>query len=305
MANNVIATKRALTEVDKVIRTPNEVELSGRRLIRPIAINSGRRYYDYKMAKSTGTAVLHNDGQTDTPVVDTTLTEESARIVEYSSALEYTESELEMAAEEGFDVLRARSVQVRRALAEMENRIIFNGINANTGKEEDNLIGLTTDSKISHFQEATAPIKFADTVENESGSNQIRNWLQDVADMITTQPGFNNSKPVLLLPTKAVSYINRPFNKYNIGTTVKSLLSEFFQRVEAIPELGSKYTAQQQDMGIVLMNTEDVVGYPVAKTATPYPAVQKQGGTIMQEYYQRTGGLVAYHPEAIVQLKGI
>lgn len=307
--NNAILTSAQLATVTATVKQPLSTELSARKYIKAQKIPSYLTIFPYKFMVSSGKATLMTNRATDAPLVDTKVVEEFARVAKFHAAFDYSREELEEANAVNFNLFQNKATVVRRALAEFQNKLLFNGIDMVPAGANDsqnrNLLGLTTEPSVSGVQTAKAPVTFDAALNDEDGQMKLRNYLQDCVDQIQIMPGFSGQKPVLLLPPKALSYLKRPFNKYNPESSVYSMVKDFFTVVDGITELSGKYTKSSEDMGIVMVNTSDVMEYGLAQDAFPEQPRPLSGGGTRQEFTERCTGLLLYRPEAVVQLTGI
>lgn len=292
--------------VDKIIRRPKKEQLTARLLVKPVTdLDPFDDHYSYPVELTTGRAKLGTDRQTDVPLVGTSLSKSYVPIVEYKVGLDYTYEEVARAKAKGYDVLDAKANAAKRALAEFENQLIFNG--KNLGKQiidDEKLIGFTSDPAISGVQVADSEIRFRDTVGDEEKAEKLRDILQEASELISNLPGYSGSMPILCLPPKLLGYIKRPYNKYNVGVTVSKLISDFVKAIMPVPELAAENNPRGEDMGLLLLNDPDVMAFPDALRAMPLQAAY-DGQRTLQVYLQRTGGLILYQPKAVVQLTGI
>lgn len=302
MPNNFVLNEKQLRSIDTTIRTPNQQQLSARKYIKAHKVDDYAPEHTWYYQETFGKAIRATNRQTDIPVVDNRLKSETVPVIEFTTGFDYSFTEAAQARKTGYDLMTAQANAVKRALAEFENRLLFNGMDIT--QSGANPIGLTTDPAKAGYQTSASPIKF-DSATGEDDAQKLRNWLQDAVSLVTELPGFSGAKPLLLLPQNKINYLDRPYNKYNPDTTAYSMVSRFFRSIDPVPELSGKYNGTGEDMGIILVNTPDVVEFVDAQHPTALPPVMQLGGVVKQQYQQRTGGLILYQPEAIVQLTNI
>ncbi|QHJ84856.1 MAG: hypothetical protein [Bacteriophage sp.] len=306
LKNQMLLSDNEFIHIDRIIRRPKKDQLTARQLVKPVTdLQPFDDHYGYNVETTTGRAKLGTDRQTDVPLVGVGLSKSYVPIVEYKVGLDYTYEEVARANAVGYSVLDAKANAAKRALAEFENQLIFNG--KNLGKQiidDEKLIGFTTDPKISGVQVADSEVHFRDTVGDEEKSEKLRDILQEASELISNLPGYTGAMPILCLPPKLLGYIKRPYNKYNVDTTVSKLISDFVRAILPVPELAAENNPRGEDMGLLLLNDPDIMAFPDAMRAQAMQAAY-DGERTLQVYMQRTGGLILYQPKAVVQLTGI
>ena len=169
--NNAILTSAQLATVTATVKQPLSTELSARKYIKAQKIPSYLTIFPYKFMVSSGKATLMTNRATDAPLVDTKVVEEFARVAKFHAAFDYSREELEEANAVNFNLFQNKATVVRRALAEFQNKLLFNGIDMVPAGANDsqnrNLLGLTTEPSVSGVQTAKAPVTFDAALSNE------------------------------------------------------------------------------------------------------------------------------------------
>lgn len=305
MANKDLLTLQQLTYVDNVVKIPKTQELTAMSLFHTFSVPAWTKQTTYKVMTTDGQASPYVDGADDIPVVDANMTETATNLTDIAIAIRYSRQQLGEAQQAGVDILNPMATRARRALAEAENKLIFNG-NHNSDPAL-NINGLTDPASRLGVQESTAPVTFDDLAADESNNLKIRNWLKDAVSMITHLAGYSNAKPILALPQSAIDKLDMPYNQYNPQMTVLQMIKPWFSQIKAVPELEHQNfgrNGNKDDMGYIFLNDADIVRIPVAQ---PVHQLQQEyhAGRTTVPYVERLGGLVMYYPHAFVQLHGI
>lgn len=304
-------TREQLTYVDNTVRQPNQRELTAMSLFHTFQVPAWTPSTRYKVMTTAGQAGDYVDGADNLPTVDLNMTEASSNLTDIGIAIRYSRQQVGEAQQANIDILNPMAIRARRAIAEAENKIIFNGKhNSNAAL---NINGLTDPAKTLGVQEATAPVAFDDMFvdgDNATTANnnlKIRNWFQDVVGMITHLAGYSNAKPILGLPQSSIDRLNRPYNDYNPQMTVLNMISPWFSQVKAIPEFEHQYfgaKGNKNDLGYIFLNDQSIAQIPIAQSVHALQQEYHNGWTTIP-YVERLGGLVMYYPHAFVQLNGI
>jgi len=305
MANNGYLTREQLTWVDSVIKQPKTQELTAMSLFKTFSVPAWTTQTRYKVMTTSGEAAPYVDGATDIPVVDMNMTEATSNLTDLSIAVRYSRQQLGEAEQGGVDILTPMATRARRALAEAENKLIFNG-NHNSNAAL-NINGLTDSAKKLGVQEATAPVAFDHLADDSSNNLKIRNWIKDAVSKITHLVGYSNAKPILALPQSAIDALDMPYNEYNPQMTVLEMIRPWFSQIKPVPELEHQnfgLNGNKEDMGYIFLNDSDTVQIPIAQPVTALQQEYRDGWTKIP-YTERLGGLVMYYPHAFVQLHGI
>ncbi|RVU70167.1 DUF2184 domain-containing protein [Lactobacillus xujianguonis] len=304
-ANNGVITREQLVWVDNVVKTPKTQELTALTMFKTFQVPAWTPAVRYKVMTTSGQASTYVEGATDIPVVDENMTEYSANLTDLAISIRYTRQQIGEARQAGVDILTPMAARARRALAEAENKLIFNG--NHSSNPALNIWGLTDSANKLGVQTATAPVAFDDLGEDTDKNLQIRNWFKAALSQITHLAGYSTAKPILALPQASIDALDTPFNQYNPQMTVLEMIKPWFSQIKVVPEFEHQYfgaKGNKQDMGYIFLNSEDIVKIPVAQQVTQLQQEVHNGSTTIP-YVERMGGLVMYYPHAFVQLKGI
>ena len=305
MPNKGYLTREQLTYVDNVVKTPKVQELTAMSLFKTFNVPAWTQATKYKVMTTAGQASAYVDGADDIPVVDLNVTESSANLTDLAIAVRYSRQELGEAQQVGMDILTPMAVRARRALAEAENKLIFNG--QHNSNASLNINGLTDSAKKLGVQKSTAPVTFDALGDDPDNNLKIRNWLKEAVSMITHLAGYSNVKPVLALPQGAIDKLDMPYNQYNPQMTVLEMIRPWFSQIKAVPELEHQNfgpNGNKQDMGYIFLNDNATAQIPIAQPVHQLQQEYHSGRTTIP-YVERLGGLVMYYPHAFVQLHGI
>lgn len=304
-------TREQLTYVDNTVRQPKQRELTAMSLFHTFQVPAWTTQTRYKVMTTSGQAADYVDGADNLPVVDLNMTEATSSLTDIGIALRYSRQQVGEAQQAHMDILNPMAIRARRAMAEAENKIIFNG--KHNSNASLNINGLTDDADKLGVQSSKAPIAFDDMfVDGDNGATsnnnlKIRNWFQDAVGMITHLAGYSNAKPILALPQSSIDRLNRPYNDYNPNMTVLNMISPWFSQIKAIPEFEHQYFGEsdnKSDLGYIFLNDSSIAQIPIAQQVHALPQEYHNGWTTIP-YVERLGGLVMYYPHAFVQLTGI
>lgn len=308
MPNTGFVTERELTYVDKIVYEPRTATLRARQLFTSKPVPRELDFYKYKVRKGVGVAKEYTNRMTDIPTVEEEISENTVPLTESILSANYTRKEVEAAAAGDIDLLADQAILVNRGLAEREDKIIFNGLNS------AGIVGLTcTNTDKTGFQQINAPQTFKQLTEDtEEGAIKLRNFFKDAVSKITKLVGYNDAKPTLLLPQAEIDELDKPFNKYNPGTTVRSLIEPWLESIVAVPELEGKYwhasnastASKAKDMGILCLRDPEIAQIPDAYPIERLPEEYHNMVTKIP-YMQKHGGLAVRYPSAFVQLLDI
>ena len=116
----------------------------------------------------------------------------------------------------------------------------------------------------------------------------------------------------MLLPQSEIDELERPFNKYNPETTVRSMIEPWLDKIVAVPELEGRYwhaknshlADRNKDMGILCLTDPEIAQIPVA-TKVDRQDVEVINMNTRIPYLEKHGGLAVRYPSAFVQLMNI
>lgn len=303
--NKGYLTREQLTYVDNVIKTPKVQELTAMSLFNTFNVPAWTEQTKYKVMTTAGQAADYVDGADDLPVVDLGVTESASNLTDIGIAVRYSRQQLGEAQQVGMDILTPMAVRARRAIAEAENKLIFNG--KHNSDPALNINGLTDSANKLGVQEATAPVTFDDLASDSDNNLKIRNWLQESVSKITHLAGYSNAQPILALPQNAIDKLDMPYNQYNPQMTVLQMIKPWFSQIKAVPEFEHQNfgpNGNKKDMGYIFLNDAATVQIPIAQPVHQLQQEYHSGRTTVP-YVERIGGLVMYYPHAFVQLHGI
>lgn len=288
--NTATISKHDLISLDKKVYTPKTVQLNGRSLFSSIPVGKYDEYYAYDVIETTGKAKRSGSRNTDTPVGDETKQRYFTPITQFEYGIEYSDDELGRAQQIGDTGFVARKgTQAARAMAEYEDKVIFNGL------PEDNIVGLTNSIDKTGFQSQQAT-KTIDQMTTE----EMLNYFKSASHMITDL-GYSSDKPTLLITNAIETALDTPYNEYNADKTVEDMIGKYFDSIRVIKELESTFTGRPLDMGLVLLTDPDTAGIP---DAMPVQRVLNQhlDNRTKIKYKERFGGVAVRYQTHFVQL---
>lgn len=304
MLKNGYITNDQLTYVSNVIREPKVQELTAMSLFQTFNVPAWTTQTKYQIMTTSGEASNYVDGASDIPVVDVNTTEQASNLTDLSIAVRYSRQQLGEAQQANMDILTPMATRARRALAEAENKLIFNG--KHDSNPALNISGLTDRADILGVQTTDSPVPFDNLIDDDSNNIKVRNWIREAVSMITHLAGYSNVQPVLALPQSAIDRLDTPFKQYP-QMTVLQMITPWFSQIKPVPELEHQYFGaknNKQDMGYILLNDQDTAQIPIAQQVTPLQPEYRNTMTTIP-YVERLGGLAMYYPNAFVQLHGI
>lgn len=301
--NTTYMTKRELAEVDTQLYTALRPQLIGRSLFQATTKtkNQWAPYKTYKVITTNGKAVKYTNGMSNIPTGDMNITENVAWITSSTYGVSYTIEELEEAREGGFDLLKYKTEDAARALAEREDQLIFKGETVEDKKSNmvKTIYGLTSNAKDAGFQSEDAPDNLADIEPIK-----FANWIDEMIDKIKLN-GYENKKPILVLPRHYDHLLNRIYNDYNPNTTIYTMIQDKLADIKFTDALNADYIGDKaKDMGLLMFNDQDTAelldAMPVRRMQPEYSNM-----TTRIPYLQRFGGVMYRRPQAIMQLHNI
>ncbi|MBP2057890.1 hypothetical protein J2Z60_001065 [Lactobacillus colini] len=292
--NMSLISKRDLIALDTHIYQQAKIQLAGRSLFKSFPVPRTASSYGYDVIKTTGKArrASETGRNTDTPVGDETRVRQYMPMTEWEYGIEYTDIELEEANAAGdTQFLTRRGNQAMRAMAEYEDKVIFNGV------KDDNINGITSSKDKTGFQE----LKPEKILEEMSGE-QMLNYFKKASHLITDL-GYSNDKPVLLVTAGIETLLDTFYNEYR-DNSVEDYVKKYFKEVRVIKELEAKYTGRKQDMALAYLDDADTAGIP---TAIPLERVYQEHFKARTEikYHEKFGGVVVRYPKHFVQMPGL
>lgn len=293
MPNTALINRRELITLDKKIYSPKKLQLNGRNLFQPITGGQYDEAYGYDVVETSGTAQRSGSRNTDTPVGDETKHRYFTGYTSFEAAVEFSDDEIGRARKVGdTDFLNRKTNQAIREMFEYENKVIFNG------QPEDYIVGLTESADKTGFVQST-PTKKLDKMTND----ELLKYFKGVSHQITDLH-FSDQKPRLLISDALDTILDTPFNEYNIDKTVKDVISKYFSKIDAIPEMEAKYTGRDLDMGLCFLNDDETAGIPYAEKINRILNQHFDRQTKIK-YRERFGGVVFRYPTHIVQMNDL
>lgn len=290
---STIAKSPDLIDLDTHVFTRSKQVLNGRSLFSSRASTKYKESYAFDALDVTGKATRAGSTgrSTSIPVGDETKERQFFPFTMWQFAIEYTDDQLGEANEAndtGF--LARKGDQASRALAEYENKVIFNGI------KEDNIIGLTQSKDKTGFQQHE--------LSNKGGleamtPEQIKDYFKQASRKIT-KLGYSTQKPILLITSDIEDKLDVDYNQYS-EKSIEDRISKYFSQIKVIPELEKQYTGRKSDMGIVMLNdsnTAEIIDAIRLERQWEY----YEKGVHQIAYRQKSTGVVYRYPSHFVQL---
>ncbi|CAM3083659.1 hypothetical protein SAMN04487792_1552 [Lactobacillus bombicola] len=281
--------KSMLTTIDKVVRTPKKGQLLGRQLIKSSStLHPWDDYYKYQIVNSFGEAKPMADHAEDFPVTDVDATEAGQNIMDFGLGITYSDKELGQARQAGVNLDTQQAEAVNRGFAEADDKLIFNG---NTDYGIPGLIN-TKDG-----QTTTASKQFS-----SNDPKALMAELKADRQMITQKVGYENATPVLALPGDAYDALDVPYNDYQPTTLLQLLINRgWFSQIVKVNELDKKQSGLKNNVGLMFVNTPDVVQIKDAMPVSLSGQVKTLTG-VKIAYRMRTAGAVVFYPSAFLTI---
>lgn len=295
MATNMaVINERQLLALDTHVYEQAKQQLVGRSLFSSLSVPRYAPAYGYDVIKTTGKArrSAMSGRNTDTPVGDETRKRVYVPMTQWEFGIEYTDDEVGVAQAAGDrDFLNRKGNQAARAMAEYEDKVIFNG------EKEDDINGLTESIDKTGFQELK-PDKTLDQMDGK----QLLNYFKTASHKITDL-GFSNEKPTLLITTGIETLLDNFYNEYR-DNTIEEYISKYFKEIKVAKELEAKYTGRKQDMALAFLTDSDTAQIPTAYGMERQYSDHREGRTKIK-YRERFGGVAVRYPRHFVQLPGL
>lgn len=324
--NTNVAYSKMFNEVDPVVLEPKKDDLLGRTMFQVnYTKNKWANTWTWTWKERMGQASDYANRAVDAvTTTDVTYHEEIGYITEKSASFEYSEEDLERASEGHYDEVTDKAGATHDALADWEDRVIFNGID----DSKRPIYGLTFDPAKAGYQtmkdDDKAPVTLQHVVDPANTDSyadafKLINWFKDAAAKITLLPGYHNVKPTLALPSREYNLITRPLmNQYTPDRTLWGMIQSTengnqptFADIKCVPELDAQYwntqtgKAGKRNMGIVYLDTPDVARIKIAMEPQRIGSPEPHDMKYKQFYMERMGGLDLRFPAGIVQLDGL
>lgn len=302
LRNDSILTPQDLKVIDKKIYEASVVELYARTIC---GINTNMpnwaETYEYSVLTRRGAAKIWTVGAKDVPMVDEDMTLATKRIYSIVSGFRIFTRELEATRAKGMSLDATRAITARRAIAEKENNIFFEG-DATYGIE--GLIGYTGITRA----EVAATGTGGDTKTWSTKTPAlIIDDIRTLKDTINNEPGL--VADTLLLPQDQYNLLEKPVNDYNFDLTIKKYILNmgWFKKVMMITELDAATVPAvgTKDVMMALDTSQDVIEAIMPQDITAYPP-EKEGtffwSVTLEERY---GGVLIRFPKGVSQAYGI
>lgn len=294
--NDGLITPQDLNAIDARIYEPNESELKARKVFAVKSdIPAGAETYSYDVITRSGVAKILAPGASDVPLVDADMERHTVNIYSIAAAFNISVQEVRQAQMSGRPIEVTKADTVRKAIAQKENQIAFNG------EEKYNIKGITNATGVQVYavpQGAGGATKWADKTGEE-----IINDLIDAKAKVDKLPG--HEADTLLLTTEAKLLLQKKvFNDFTKQTAIQYLQSEnFFRTIETVEDLAGKGLANSNCF-VVLDSSPSVVELGVPMDITRHPQEYKFPNTKVP-FEERLAGLIIRYPMAIVRADGI
>lgn len=283
--------RRDLIAMEKtVLEAPHE-ELVGRSLFQTIGgVNPGAETYGYSLMTRYGAAKVIANGADDLPVVDEDIETTFQPIYTIAAGIHYSYHEILAAQMAGRQLQTDKAVTVRRALAEKENDIIFNGESKVGIKGLTNLEGIQAMNSDYTFDKATGA--------------QMQEVLRRAKSLITQIAGYQGARLKVVLPPAQFESLNSRYSDYDSRTVLEVIkASGWFASIETTSNLTGK-GLNNTDCAMIFDSTPETAGFLLPRDVTQYPQENKYPNIVVP-YDERTGGIVCKTPYAMVKLSGI
>lgn len=286
-----VIESRDLLAMEKTVLEPVHEELIGRSLFPTIAgVNPGAETYGYSVLTRSGAAKIIANGADDLPLVDEDTHRAFQPIYTIADGIHFTFQEVRAAQMAGQPLDTIKAVTARRAIAEKENDVIFNG------DTKHDIKGLTN---IEGIQAISADKTFA-----TSTGAEMEETIRKAKALITSMPGYSGARLKLVLPPDQYEKLNSRYSDYDARTTLKVIQdNNWFQSIEVTSALTTKGD-KATDCAMIFDSTATTAGFLLPMDITQYQQ-QQDYPKIVVPFDERTGGLVIKTPYAIVKLSGI
>lgn len=295
--NDGLITPQDLNAIDARIYEPHESELKARKIFAVKSdIPAGAETYSYDVITRSGAAKILAPGATDVPLVDADLKRHTVDIYSIAAAFNISIQEVRQAqmAKRPIEVTKADTV--RKAIAQKENQITFNG------DEEYKITGLTNATGVQVFA-VPQNKEGASTKWKDKTGEEIINDIIDAKGKIDKLPG--HEADTLLLTTDAKLLLQKKvFNDFTKQTAIQYLQAEgFFKTIETVEDLEGK-GVDGANCFVVLDSSPSVVELGIPMDITRHPQEYKFPNTKVP-FEERLAGLIIRYPMAICRADGI
>ena len=232
---------RDLEAIDKVIYQAPQEELVARRLFNlKTDIHPGAETYGYYVMTRSGAAKIIANGADDLPLVDTDLKRYQQPIYSIGAGIRYSVTELRQAQMVGQSADASKAEIARRAIAEKENSIIFNGDASVDLKGVVNAQGIQVINADKTFALMTA--------------EEITETFRKARAKIVTIPGMRTSALKCLVEPNAYEELSRRYGDNEPRTILKVIEdNKWFSEIVPVYDLAGVGTAESNSF--IIMDT--------------------------------------------------
>lgn len=295
--NDGLITPQDLNAIDKRIYEPNESELKARKVFAVKSdIPAGAETYSYDVITRSGAAKILAPGASDVPLVDADLKRHTVNIYSIAAAFNISVQEVRQAQMSGRPIEVTKADTVRKAIAQKENQITFNG------DADYNIKGITNATGVQVYAVPQNEAGTSTEWEDKTGE-EIINDIIDAKGKVDKLPG--HEADTLLLTTDAKLLLQKKvFNDFTKQTAIQYLQAEgFFKTIETVEDLEGKGLAGV-DCFIVLDSSPSVVELGIPMDITRHPQEYAFPNTKVP-FEERLAGLIIRYPMAICRADGI
>lgn len=306
-----VISEQDLRQIEQTLYTPKESELIARKILRvntnynKFATSIGYRWYNRK-----GSAKIFAAGGSakDIPFVGEDGGEKSQKVHDIVAGIRYDLREIEatqvMATRTDIpsvrlDMLRPESA--RRAIAELENKLVFVGDPAYNIEGLLNATGITS-------------VSVADGVAGSGAAKKLwanktpKEILKDLSAARTTakQKGLFNPD-TLVLPPDQYDLLDQPYSDTSTMTIRGWLTSQGvnFPKVFSAREMGLDFNGLGVDCMLVLDSTPEIAEIAIPRELELRAPIYDIMGNSEQVVMESIAGAIIRHPSAIYVGKGI
>lgn len=282
---------RDLEAIDKVIYQAPQEELVARRLFNlKTDIHPGAETYGYYVMTRSGAAKIIANGADDLPLVDTDLKRYQQPIYSIGAGIRYSVTELRQAQMVGQSADTSKAEIARRAIAEKENSIIFNGDASVDLKGVVNAQGIQVINADKTFALMTA--------------EEITETFRKARAKIVTIPGMRTSALKCLVEPNAYEELSRRYGDNEPRTILKVIEdNKWFSEIVPVYDLAGVGTAKSNSF--IIMDTSP----STCEILLPMDITRHEEEYAFPNYKvpfeERCGGALIRRPYGIVRVDGI
>ncbi|MBC1935185.1 DUF2184 domain-containing protein [Listeria grandensis] len=302
MGTQATATLQAqdLESIDKVLYQAKEDELTARTLFSiKTDIPAGARTHTYRILSRSGAAKIIANGADDLPLVDADLTEHTIKIHTIAAGFKYSIHELRESQEGnyGTPIDATRAATARKAIAEKENRIVWQG------EAKHNIVGVCSTPGIQVLNASATgtgnSTKFADKT-----SEQIIEDFRQARKKVVVLPGYSSLRLSVAVPADQYEELGRRYSDYDSRTILEVLQSRpWFKTIRSVSDLVGVGTGGTDSMLLFDDSPETM------EMLIPMDITQLQAEWSYPNWKipveERCGGVLIRFPMAVVRVDGI